>query len=141
MKPKSWLAKAEATEKQGTAEATVDRLKFEAEAEGINKKAEAMKLFEEAGQEHEEFKLELEKEKAVELAEIDVQRQIAEQQAIVVGEALKSANIDIVGGETQFFDRITNAITTGKAVDRTVDNSRVLGDVKENLLQRRPGIL
>lgn len=132
------LAVADATEKQGTAEATVDRLKFEAEADGIHKKADAMKLFEEAGQEHEEFKLELEKEKAVELAEIDVQRQIAEQQAIVVGEALKSANIDIVGGETQFFDRITNAITTGKAVDRTVDNSRVLGDVKETFFNGDP---
>ncbi|NWK55955.1 flotillin family protein [Verrucomicrobiaceae bacterium N1E253] len=132
------LAVADATEKQGTAEATVDRLKFEAEADGIHKKADAMKLFEEAGQEHEEFKLELEKEKAVELAAIDVQRQIAEQQAVVVGEALKSANIDIVGGETQFFDRITNAITTGKAVDRTVDNSRVLGDVKETFFNGDP---
>ena len=132
------VAKADATEKQGTAEATVDRLKFEAEADGIHKKADAMKLFEESGQEHEEFKLELEKEKAVELAEIDVQRQIAEQQAVVVGEALKSANIDIVGGETQFFDRITNAITTGKAVDRTVDNSRVLGDVKETFFNGDP---
>ena len=132
------VAKADATEKQGTAEATVDRLKFEAEADGIHKKADAMKLFEEAGQEHEEFKLELEKEKAVELAEIDVQRQIAEQQAIVVGEALKSANIDIVGGETQFFDRITSAITTGKVVDRTVDNSRVLDDVKETFFNGDP---
>ena len=132
------LAKADATEKQGTAEATVDRLKFEAEADGIHKKADAMKLFEESGQEHEEFKLELEKEKAVELAQIDVQRQIAEQQAIVVGEALKSAKIDIVGGETQFFDRITNAITTGKVVDRTVDNSRVLGDVKETFFNGDP---
>ena len=132
------VAKADATEKQGTAEAKVNQLKFEAEATGIEQKAAAMKLFEEAGQDHEEFKLELEKEKAVELAEIDVQRQIAEQQAVVVGEALKSANIDIVGGETQFFDRITNAITTGKAVDRTVDNSRVLGDVKETFFNGDP---
>ena len=132
------IAKADATEKQGTAEAKIDQLKFEAEATGIEQKAAAMKLFEEAGQDHEEFKLELEKEKAVELAEIDVQRQIAEQQAVVVGEALKSANIDIVGGETQFFDRITNAITTGKTVDRTVDNSRVLGDVKETFFNGDP---
>jgi len=132
------IAKAAATEQQGTAEATVNRLKFEAEATGIEQKAAAMKLFEEAGQEHEEFKLELEKEKQVELAEIDVQRQIAEQQAIVVGEALKSANIDIVGGETQFFDRITNAITTGKVVDRTIDNSRVLDDVKETFFNGDP---
>ena len=53
-----------------------------------------MKLFEEAGQEHEEFKLELEKAQTIELAEIDVQRQIAEQQAIVVGEALKYLEIE-----------------------------------------------
>ncbi|MBK1856373.1 hypothetical protein JO972_15485 [Verrucomicrobiaceae bacterium 5K15] len=132
------VAKADATEKQGSAEAKVNQLKFEAEATGIEQKAAAMKLFEEAGQDHEEFKLELEKEKAVELAEIDVQRQIAEQQAVVVGEALKSANIDIVGGETEFFDRITKAITTGKVVDRTVNNSRVLDDVKETFFNGDP---
>ena len=133
---------AEATAKEaaaiGMGEADVMRAKGEADASAIEQKAAAMKLFEEAGQEHEEFKLELDKEKAVELAEIDVQRQIAEQQAIVVGEALKSANIDIVGGETQFFDRITNAITTGKTVDRTVNNSRVLGDVKETFFNGDP---
>ena len=133
---------AEATAKEaaaiGMGEADVMRAKGEADAVAIEQKAAAMKLFGEAGQEHEEFKLELDKEKAVELAEIDVQRQIAEQQAIVVGEALKSAKIDIVGGETQFFDRITNAITTGKAIDRTVDNSRVLGDVKETFFNGDP---
>jgi len=132
------LAKAEATEKQGTAEANVSRLKFEAEADGINKKAEAMKLFEEAGQSHEEFKLELDKQKAVELAEIHVQRDIAAEQSKVVGEALKSANIDIVGGETEFFDRITSAITTGKSIDRAVDNSRALSDVKDTFFNGDP---
>jgi len=123
---------------EGLGEAEVLRAKGEADAKAIEQKAAAMKLFEEAGQEHEEFKLELEKVKAVELAEIDVNRQIAEQQAIVVGEALKSANIDIVGGETEFFDRITKAITTGKVVDRTVGNSEVLGDVKETFFNGDP---
>jgi len=137
---KKMLAEAIAKEAaaEGLGEADVLRAKGEADAKAIEQKAAAMKLFEEAGQEHEEFKLELAKEKDVELAEIDVQRQIAEQQAVVVGEALKSANIDIVGGETQFFDRITNAITTGKTVDRTVDNSRVLGDVKETFFNGDP---
>ena len=123
---------------EGIAEADVLRAKGEADAKAIEQKAAAMKLFEEAGQEHEEFKLELAKEKDVELAEIDVQRQIAEQQAVVVAEALKSANIDIVGGETEFFDRITKAITTGKVIDRTVDNSRVLDDVKETFFNGDP---
>ncbi len=122
----------------GMGEAEVVRAKGSADADAIKQKADAMKLFEEAGQEHEEFKLKLEKEKAVELAGIDVHRQIAEQQAIVVGEALKHSNIDIVGGETQFFDRITNAITNGKAVDRLVNNSRVLEDVKDTFFNGDP---
>ena len=137
---KKLLAEAVAKEAAATGlgEAEVLKAKGVADAEAIELKAAAMKLFEEAGQEHEEFKLELEKEKDVELAEIDVQRQIAAEQAKVVGEALKSANIDIVGGETEFFDRITNSITTGKTVDRMVDNSRVLGDVKETFFNGDP---
>ncbi len=122
----------------GMGEAEVLRAKGEADAEAIRQKADAMKLFEEAGQDHEEFKLELEKDKTVELAQIDVQRQIAEQQAIVIGEALKHSKIDIVGGETEFFDRITRAITTGKVVDRAVGNSQVLGDVKDTFFNGDP---
>jgi len=132
------VAMAGATEKQGTAEAKVSELKFAAEAKGITEKAGAMKLFEEAGQSHEEFKLNLEKAKAVELAGIDAQRQIAAEQSHVVAEALKSAKIDIVGGETQFFDRITQAITTGKAVDRTVENSRTLTDMRDTFFNGDP---
>ncbi len=122
----------------GMGEAEVLRAKGEADAGAIRLKADAMKLLEEAGQDHEEFKLELDKAKTVELAQIDVQRQIAEQQAIVIGEALKHAKIDIVGGESEFFDRITRAITTGKVVDRTVANSQVLGDVKDTFFNGDP---
>ncbi len=137
---KKMLAEALAKEAAavGMGEAEVMRAKGQADADAIRQKADAMKLFGEAGQDHEEFKLELEKEKAVELAQIDVQRQVAEQQAIVVGEALKSAKIDIVGGETQFFDRITHAIGTGKAVDRMVGSSKVLGDVKDTFFNGDP---
>jgi hypothetical protein len=97
-----------------------------------------MKLFEEAGQDHEEFKLTLEKEKAIELAEIDVQRQVAAEQSKVVGEALKHSNIDIVGGESEFFDRITKAVTTGKSVDRAIDSSRTLTDVRDTFFNGDP---
>jgi flotillin len=67
----------------------------------------------------------------VELAQIRVQADIASSQALVVGEALKAAKIDIVGGDTQFFDRITGAISAGKAIDRLVNNSATLTEVKE----------
>ncbi|MBX3177129.1 MAG: flotillin family protein [Candidatus Hydrogenedentes bacterium] len=131
-------ARAAATKKQGEAEAEVMQLKFEADAKGITDKAEAMKLFNEVGREHEEFKLNLEKTKAIELAAIAAQEEIARQQAAILGEALKSARIDIVGGEAQFFDKITSAITNGKSVDRLVDNSRALTDVKNTFFNGDP---
>ena len=131
-------AKAVATEKQGTAEAKVMELKYHSEADGIRDKAEAMKIFDAVGKEHEEFKLELNKEKEIELAEIDVRRQIAEQQALIMAEALKSAKIDIIGGENTFFERLVNSITTGKSIDRMVSNSDVLSDVKDTLISGDP---
>ena len=124
-------AKAEALEKQGTVEASVMKQKAAAESEGITMKAEAMKLFDGVGREHEEFKLELNKAKEIELAAIRVQAEIAEQQSRLVGESLKSARIDIVGGDTNFFDKIVNSIGNGKSVDRMVNNSHVLSGIKD----------
>ncbi len=132
------VATADATQKQGTADAEVSRLKFQAEAEGITRKAEAMKLLEEAGQSHEEFKLRLDKEKAVDLAGIHIQKDIAEAQARVMGEAMKSAKIEIIGGEGKFFEQIAGAISRGKSVDRMVSNSEVLSDVKETFFNGDP---
>lgn len=123
-------AHAEAIERQGDAEAAALQAKLAAEAAGITEKANAMKLYNEAGKEHEEFKLRLEKDKQVEMAAIEAQADIAAKQAAIVAKALESAKIDIVGGETEFFDRITNAIASGKTVDRFVNNSHVLRDIK-----------
>jgi len=131
-------AMAAAKEKDGTAEATVMHLKFSSEAQGIEEKAAAMKLFDSVGKEHEEFKLQLNKQKDIELAAIAAQREIAEAQAGIVGEALKSARIDIVGGETTFFDKIVDAIKSGKAVDRWVQNSETLTDVKNTFFNGNP---
>jgi len=126
--------KADAIEKHGTAEAKVMELKYHAEADGIRDKAEAMKEFDAVGKEHEEFKLQLNKDKEIELAGIDIHRQVAVEQAKIVGEALRSAKIDIVGGENRFFERLVNSIATGKSIDRMVDHSHVLTDAKEVLL-------
>ncbi len=122
----------------GLGEAQVIGATADAEAKGITAKADAMKKFNESGKEHEEFKLELEKEKTVELAEIDVREAIAAKHSEIVSQALKTAKIDIVGGETEFFDRITSSITQGKAVDRLVDNSETLTDIKETFFNGDP---
>ncbi|MCM1992799.1 flotillin family protein [Oceanirhabdus seepicola] len=131
-------AKIDVKEKEGTVEADILKKKYMAEAEGIKEKAESMKALDEVGRGHEEFKLKLEKEKAIELANINIQKDIAESQAAVINEALKSANIDIVGGETMFFDKIIGSITQGKSFDRLVDNSEVLTDIKETFITGDP---
>lgn len=128
---KGQAARVDVKEKEGTVEADVLKKRYLAEAEGIKEKAASMKALDDAGREHEEFKLRLEKEKEIELANIHVQKEIAEAQASVINEALKAAKIDIVGGETMFFDQIIGSISKGKAVDRLVGNSNVLTDVKE----------
>lgn len=131
-------ARASAIEKEGTAQAKVQALKFQSEAKGIENKANAMKLLDAVGREHEEFKLQLNKEKDIELADIRIRKEIAQQQAIVLGQAMKSAKIDIVGGETVFFDKIVNAVSGGKAIDRYVETSKALSDVKETFFNADP---
>ncbi|QDV52721.1 flotillin family protein [Gimesia fumaroli] len=132
------IAKADGAEKAGTAEATVMKLKFSSEATGIVEKAKAMKLFDGVGREHEEFKIKINKDKDIELAAIAAQQEIAEAQAGIVGEALKSARIDIVGGETTFFDKIVDSIKSGKSIDRFVHNSETLTDIKNTFFNGNP---
>jgi uncharacterized membrane protein YqiK len=131
-------AKADATEKLGRAEATVIGEKAFAEADGIEKKAEAMKLFDAVGKEHEEFKLQLQKDLELQLATVNVQKEIAAEQASLVGEALKSANIDIVGGDSDFFDKIVNSVSKGKALDSFMNSSALATDVANTLFSGDP---
>lgn len=131
-------AMAEVKEKEGTIEADILKKKYMAEADGIKEKATSMKALDEVGRGHEEFKLKLEKEKEIDLANINIQREIAKAQASVISEALKTAKIDIVGGETMFFDQIIGSVTKGKSYDRIVNNSDVLTDIKETFITGDP---
>jgi len=128
------LAKAEAIKEEGVAQAEVIREQALAEASGIEEKANAMKKLDGVGKEHEEFKLRLNKELQVDLAEINIQKDIADAQAQVIGEALRAANIDIVGGETMFFDQIIGQITKSKGVDRLINHSDNITEVKDAIL-------
>jgi uncharacterized membrane protein YqiK len=130
---------AEAKRKEGLAEAEVIQEKAIAEAKGIQEKAGAMKQLNDAGKEHEEFRLKLQKEKEVELAQIHIQKDIADAQARVLGEAFKNAKIDIVGGDNTFFDNIVRQISTGKGIDKMVDNSQTITQFKDALLGNEDG--
>ncbi|TLX72622.1 flotillin family protein [Labilibacter sediminis] len=132
-------AKATATEKEGMAVNRVNSEKFTVEAKGIEEKAAAMKKLDGVGKEHEEFKLKLNKDKEIELAKINIQKDITSAQAKVISEALKAANIDIVGGETMFFNQIMGAISNGKSVDKVVGNSEVLTQIKDTFFSSEDG--
>lgn len=131
-------AEAEGVKDKEMATAAGIEAKMLAEAKGIEEKAKAMKLLHEAGQQHEEFRLRLNKERDVELAAIHVRRDIAKAHSDVVGEALKHSNIDIVGGENDFFEKIVRAVGNGKSVDRMIENSDALSDIKNTFFNGDP---
>ncbi|WP_282782928.1 flotillin family protein [Phaeodactylibacter xiamenensis] len=136
---KQGRAEAEVADEKGQAEARVLELKFAAEAKGIEQKANAMKELDGVGREHEEFKLRLETEKEIQLANINVSKDIANAQAGVLGEAMKHANIDIVGGEMQFVNSILNSVQRGKSIDGLLNNSSHLNSLSQNLLSSASG--
>ena len=121
------LAEAQGTEKMGLAQAV-----------SKTEMAKAIELFNKASQDHEEFRLQLNKDRDVDLAEIQIQKDVAEAQARVVGEALKSANSDIVGGENDFFEKVVRSVSYGKSVDRLVNNSQSITDVKNTFFNGDP---
>ncbi|MFC3493339.1 flotillin family protein [Glycomyces rhizosphaerae] len=125
-------AEATATAAKGTAEANALREKLLAESAGLTEKAVAMDALSDASRGHEEYRLRLEMEKELRGMEIEARRSIAEQQAGVISAGLTGADISIVGGDTEFFDRVVGAIGYGKAVDGFVAHSEVAQTVAAN---------
>ncbi|MGW4563899.1 flotillin family protein [Streptomyces sp. NPDC004561] len=117
-------AEAEGARAKALAEAAAIGEKLKAEAAGLTEKAAAMAALDEASRGHEEYRLRLQAEKEVRLAGLETQRQVAEAQATVLATGLEHADIDIVGGESVFFDRLVSAVSFGKGVDGFVDSSR-----------------
>ncbi|MCX4984811.1 flotillin family protein [Streptomyces sp. NBC_00572] len=117
-------AEAVGTREKALAEATAIGEKLKAEAAGLTEKAAAMAALDEASRAHEEYRLRLEAEKDIRLAGLDVQRQVAEAQATVLATGLEHADINIVGGESVFLDRLVQSIALGKSVDGFMDHSR-----------------
>ncbi|MGX1536285.1 flotillin family protein, partial [Streptomyces diastaticus] len=117
------LARAEGTTAQAGADAAAVGEKLKAEAAGLTEKAAAMAALDEASRGHEEYRLRLAAEKEIRLAGLQAQKEVAEAQATVLATGLESADINIVGGESAFFDRIVGAVSFGKGLDAFVGNS------------------
>ncbi|MFE6283637.1 flotillin family protein [Streptomyces sp. NPDC057877] len=116
-------AEAEGARARALAEAEAISGRLKAEAAGLTEKAAAMAALDEASRGHEEYRLRLAAEKEIRLAGLDVQRRVAEAQATVLATGLESADINIVGGESVFLDRLMSSIALGKGVDGFVQHS------------------
>ncbi|MGW7552605.1 hypothetical protein DMH18_39100 [Streptomyces sp. WAC 06783] len=117
---------AAAVEKAGRAEAEAAEALLRAEAAGLTEKAAAMAALDAASREHEEYRLRVAADKEVRLAGLDAQRQIAEVQAKVLATGLENAKIDIVGGDSVFFDRLAGSIGAAKGLDALVERSETV---------------
>lgn len=122
------LKQAEATEKEGFADAVRVREAGLAEAEGDKARYEAMGSIHADVREHEIKKLNIDKQKAVELAAIESNATVAIKGSEVMSAAMASANIQVLGG-AEIFDQVRNAIVTSKAQDARIDNNTVLSAV------------
>ena len=116
-------AEAKGTNNMGLAEANVTREQFKAEADGLIEKFNAMAQMSDTAREHEEFRMKLEKNLEQTLAEIDASKVIAADQAKVLATALSKANIDIVGGEGDYFKSFARSLSLGKSIEGAVSKS------------------
>lgn len=120
------LAEAKGTEEQGRADALAVRERLTAEAAGLAEKATAMKAMEGRAWEHEEFRIRLEQERTIKLEALKTQRGVAEAQATIMAAAFGNAELRIIGGDGEFFDRFVRAASMGASVDALLDNSSSL---------------
>lgn len=116
-------AEAAAIEKQGAANAKALEDKLLAEAKGLAEKFKSLDALSESGREHEEFRYRLEHQLNIAGMDLEAQKEVAAKQAEILGEALRQANIDIVGGESLFFERMINATSMAKSLDGFVKKS------------------
>ncbi len=127
-------AKAQATKDLGTAEADILLQRLNAEAEGLGKKFGALDALSDSARQHEEFRMQLEKNFEEAMAAIAANKDIAKDQAEVLATALAKAKIEIVGGEGDFFNSFAKSLSVGKAIEGVVGKSPVVQDVLARLL-------
>lgn len=135
------VAEAEAIERHGLAEAEAVRQHFQAEADGLKSKFAAMASMDEKTRAHEEYRLKVDTAHNEMMAGIAAAREAATLNAGVFAEAVKQANIDIVGGDGEFFQRFMQALAVGKSIDGTVGKSELLSSTFADHLSGKANLL
>lgn len=125
---------AKAEREVGLAKAEVTRAHFQAEADGLVEKFNAMGSMTKEAREHEEFRMGLETALQEAMASIEAGKEIAKENAEVLAVALQKAKIDIVGGEAHFFDNFAKSLSIGKAIDGLAGKSDTLSGIINTMM-------
>jgi uncharacterized membrane protein YqiK len=141
-------AMAQAIEKQGEAESiNVERM-MTAEAKGLEEKLEALNAMSPEARDYETYTLQLNQKKELSLASIEANKHVSANQAEIMAKALGSADINIMGGDGQFFNQFMKAISLGKSIDGFVEESEVVQSVfkdhlsgERNIIEDLKGVL
>jgi hypothetical protein len=141
-------AEAGAVRELGVAEGEATRARIAGEAAGLTERADALKAINEAGREHEEFRMRVEADVDVRKTQITAEAEVGKAQAEAMGLAMSSAKVNIVGGTDMFVDRIMGATARGHAFDAGIDGSehgrtllKPYLDGSQNLLSELSGAL
>lgn len=127
-------AEAVANKEIGMSQAEVLREKGKAEADALVEKFAAMNNMNKESREFEEFRLNLDVHLQEVMASIAANKDIASDQADVLAAALKNANIDIVGGQGDYFDKLAKGMGAGNAVNGFIEKSPIVQALMEKLL-------
>ncbi|HXV65507.1 MAG TPA: flotillin family protein [Vicinamibacteria bacterium] len=134
-------AQASVVREKGLADAVAIKERLSAEARGIAEKAQAMKALDPSSREHEEYRLLMENQRTLGIEAIRASREVAEHKAKILGDALENADIDIVGGDGAFLDRIVNAVGMGKAVDEFIEQSDFASALTKDVVNGNKNII
>jgi uncharacterized membrane protein YqiK len=115
--------RADAIREVGVAEGEATRARLAGEGEGLSAKAAGVKAVTEAGRGHEEFRLQLDKDQAVEMAAISARADVAKSAAEALGTGLSNADMTIVS-DASIVDRILSAAGHGQALDGFLESSQ-----------------
>ncbi|MEC7119296.1 MAG: hypothetical protein VXW65_05260 [Pseudomonadota bacterium] len=120
---KRLFAEADGEERLGLAKAKAREALLVADANGLLAKLKAYEDLSADARSFEEFRMGLELHEKEILAQLEAQRVVAQENAKVMAAALQNAKFELIGGDSNIFEKFTTGMSYGKAVEGILSTS------------------
>lgn len=134
------LAEVEVVRERGVADGEAMKSRLSGEGEGLSAKAEGVGAMTSAGQEHEEFRLRLDKDRDVALAAIGARAEVAKAGAAAVGQSMSNADMKIIS-DAGIVERIMRAAGVGESFDAFIENGDAAAKVLDPYLSGQANLV